>query len=169
MRLYIVRHGIAGQHGTPGVRDDDRTLTKEGKKKMQEAAAGLRILGYVPNLILSSPLPRAGQTAEILREEFGNSVILKICPALAPSGTRQELYREIMLHERNVKSLMLVGHQPFLGEIAGEIAWGSAEHYVELKKGGICVIDLEGGRDVPKGTLVSLMPPSILRQLAGVR
>jgi len=169
MELYIVRHAIADPHGTPGVGDDDRNLTKEGRQKMRQAAAGLRILGYIPELILSSPLPRAGQTAEILLEAFGGGVKLKICHALAPSGTRHELYREIRMHEQNLKGLMLVGHQPSLGEIAGEIAWGSAEHYVELKKGGICVIDLERGGDIPKGAMIALLTPSILRRLASSR
>jgi phosphohistidine phosphatase len=61
---------------------------------------------------------------------------------------------------------MLVGHQPSLGEIAGEIGWGSAEHYVELKKGGACALDLEVMRPKPKGSLLWLLPPSILRRLA---
>ena len=62
---------------------------------------------------------------------------------------------------------MLVGHQPSLGEIAGEIAWGSAECYVELKKGGGCAIDLEALTPQPHGTLIWLLTPSIFRALAG--
>ncbi len=68
MRLYIVRHAIAAPHGTPGIPDDDGPLTEEGIKKMRQAAAGLRSLDYVPELILTSPLLRARQTAEILME-----------------------------------------------------------------------------------------------------
>jgi phosphohistidine phosphatase len=167
MRLYIVRHAIADPHGAPGVADDDRVLTEEGKNKMRQSAAGLRNLGYIPEVILSSPLPRARQTAEILLGAFGKGTEMKIDPSLAPSGSRKEVYRAIGLFEKELKSLMIVGHQPSLGEIAGEIAWGSAEHYVELKKGGACVLDLDSVRGVPKGTLVSLLPPSVLRQLAG--
>jgi phosphohistidine phosphatase len=166
MRLYIVRHGIAVPHGAPGIEDDDRALTEEGIKKMQEAAAGLRILDYIPEVILSSPLPRASQTAEILLEAFGKGIELKIVPYLAPSGNRQELYRDISLYAKKLASLMIVGHQPSLGEIAGEIAWGSREHYIELKKGGTCAIDLETVRGTPRGIMVSLLPPSTLRQLA---
>jgi phosphohistidine phosphatase len=164
MRLYIVRHATADPHGTPGVRDDDRALTKEGIQKIREAAAGLRSLDYIPEAVLSSPLLRARQTAELLLEVFGKGIEFKITPSLAPSGSRQELYREIALYDKKLKSLMLVGHQPSLGEIAGEIAWGSPDHYVELKKGGTCAIDLESVRDIPKGKLVSLLTPSILRK-----
>jgi phosphohistidine phosphatase len=134
---------------------------------MQQSAAGLRSLGYIPEIILSSPLPRASQTAEILLEAFGKGIELKIVPFLAPSVARKEVYRAISLYEKKLKSLMLVGHQPSLGEIAGEIAWGSAEQYVELKKGGACVLDLQSVQGVPKGTLVSLLPPSVLRQITG--
>ena len=74
MNLYIVRHAIAIPHGTPGIQEDDRTLTKEGIKKMQQVATGLRTLGYIPDLILSSPLIRASHTAEILLEAFGKRV-----------------------------------------------------------------------------------------------
>jgi len=165
MRLYIVRHAIAAPHGTPGVLDSDRALTQEGIRKMQQAAAGLRSLGYIPELLLTSPLIRASQTAEILLEAFGNKVELKVTSALAPSGKRQELYREIAQCAKKLNSLMLVGHQPSLGEIAGEIAWGSPERYIELKKGGACAIEMESTQGVPKGTLVSLLTPSILRHI----
>jgi phosphohistidine phosphatase len=166
MRLYVVRHAIASPHGTPGVKDDDRALTEEGVQKMREAAAGLRALDYVPEAILSSPLLRARQTAELLLEIFGKGIEFKTTPSLAPSGSRQDLYREIALYDKKMKSLMLVGHQPSLGEIAGEISWGSTDHYVELRKGGTCAIDLESVRGIPKGKLVSLLTPSILRKIA---
>jgi phosphohistidine phosphatase len=164
MKLYMVRHAIASPRGTPEIKDDDRALTEAGIAKMRRAAAGLCALGYIPELILSSPLLRARQTAEILLEAFGKGIDLEITQALAPSGARQELYRDIRLHEE-LKSLMVVGHQPSLGEIAGEIAFGSREHFIELKKGGACVIELESVRGAPKGSLVALLTPSALRKI----
>ena len=165
MRLYIIRHAIAVPHGTPGIAEDERSLTEEGIVKMQKAAAGLRALGYMPELILSSPLIRATQTAEILLKAFGKGIELKTVPFLAPSGSRRDLYRAIALYEKKMNSLMIVGHQPSLGEIAGEIAFGSPEHYIELKKGGVCSIDMEIARGEPRGSLVALLTPSILRQI----
>ena len=167
MRLYIVRHAIAAPHGTPGIPDDERPLTEEGIKKMRQVAAGLRNLEYIPERILSSPLHRAKQTAEILLEAFGQKRIgLEILPALAPSGSRRELYLAIASYEKKHKSLMLVGHQPSLGEIAGEIAWGSPGHSLELKKGGACAIELVRTGEPPGGSLISLLTPSILRKIA---
>ena len=167
MKLYIVRHAIAVARGTLGTGDDDRVLSEEGVAKMRRNAAGLRALNYLPELILSSPLPRARQTAEILLEEFEKKMELKIAPALAPSGEREELYREIRRYEKKLKSLMLVGHQPSLGEIAGEIAFGSPECYVNFKKGGACAIEWESVRGAPRGIMIALLTPSVLRKIAG--
>jgi phosphohistidine phosphatase len=166
MKLYIVRHAIAVPRGTPGIQDDERPLTEEGVRKMRQAAEGLRILDYVPDLILSSPLVRARQTAEILLEAFGKNITLKLLSTLAPSAGKKELYGSIEASAKMRKSLMLVGHQPSLGEIAGEIAWGSPGFAIELKKGGACFIEIERFGDPPKGSLVTLLTPSILRTLA---
>lgn len=166
MRLYIVRHAIAASHGTLGVKDDDRDLTEEGVERMRQAAEGLRRLDCIPELILSSPLLRARQTAEILLAAFGKGLELKILPSLSPSGIRRELYQAISSYEGRLKSLMLVGHQPSLGEIAGAIIGGSPDCNIELKKGGACAIDMASGGNPPKGSLVFLLPSSILRRIA---
>jgi phosphohistidine phosphatase len=141
-------------------------LTEEGIKKMRQAATGLRRLDYIPELIFSSPLIRARQTADILLEAFGKGIELKILPALAPSGIRRELYQSIASHEKKLEGLMLVGHQPSLGEIAGEIIAGSPECYIEIKKGGACIIELARGADPPKGSMIALLTPAILRRIA---
>ncbi len=165
MKLYIVRHAIAVPRGTPDILDDDRPLTEEGVTRMRQAAAGLRALDYTPELILSSPLPRARQTADILLKAFGKGIELQIIPALAPSGVRADLYHHIGLYWKKLDSLMIVGHQPSLGEIAGEIVFGSPAHYIELKKGGACAIELESVKGTPKGSLVALLTPSVLRKI----
>ncbi len=164
MRLYIVRHGIAVPSGTPGIAENDRPLTKEGIEKMEKVASGLRNLDIVPDLILSSPLPRAKQTAEIVRRILGDQVPLKITETLAPGGNRTQLYREFPAKPK-LEGIMIVGHQPSLGEIAGEIAWGSDQNYIVLKKGGACAIELESLQPVPHGSLLWLLTPSILRKL----
>ena len=164
MKLYIVRHGIAVPHGAPGIAEDERPLTEEGIQKMKVAAAGLKKLDVVPEMILSSPLPRAEQTAKIVQKALGSKVSLKLTRALSPTGKRADLYKEMRAYE-TVEGLMLVGHQPSLGEIAGEIVWGSPDRYVELKKGGAVAVELERLSPIPGGTLLWLLTPSILRQL----
>jgi phosphohistidine phosphatase len=165
VRLYIVRHAIAADRGKPGLSDEERPLTGDGIAKMKKAAAGMRRIAVVPDLVLSSPLVRARQTAEILIEVLGATIPLKLTPALAPSGTREEIYEEIR-RNRKSQALMLVGHQPSLGELARAIAWGSPDHYVELKKGGICAIELDQLQPAPRGMLLFLLTPGILRDSA---
>jgi phosphohistidine phosphatase len=165
VKLYVVRHAIAVPHGTPGFAEDERPLTEEGIEKMKRAARGLRSLDVLPEVVLSSPLPRARHTAELLLAEFGKRATLKLTDALAPSGSRREVYKELQT-QGDPESIMLVGHQPSLGEIAGEIAWGSPEHYLELKKGGACCLEIVTLRPKPRGTLLWILTPSILRALA---
>ena len=166
MRLYIVRHGIAELRNISGL-DDDRALTREGMEKMRLAARGLKKAGYVPERILSSPLVRARQTAEILMDAFGPEVSMEISSDLSPSGDRGSLYRKVVRYAGTVHRLMLVGHQPSLGEIAGDLAWGSPDHYFNFKKGGVCVIDLDDFQGELRGSLSAFLPPSVLRNLAG--
>ena len=168
MRLVILRHAVAVPHGTPGVDEDDRPLTAEGAARMEQGARGLLELDVTPRLILTSPLPRARQTAEILARACPGKrkPPLKMLDALAPGGRREDVYRALAAG-RDLECVVLVGHQPSLGEIAGEIAWGSPEHYLELKKGGACAIDLDETQPVPKGSVAWLLTPAILRALAG--
>lgn len=135
---------------------------------MKRAAEGMSALDFRPDLILTSPLIRAVQTAEIIVQILGAGVKLKTVPALAPQADREGVYRELRKHEKKLESLMLVGHQPALGELIGEICWGSSKHVVEMKKGGACVIDVESVRDIPKGTLQSLLTPSMLGKVVKV-
>lgn len=165
MRIYIVRHAIAEMRSI-SARDEDRALTPEGIDRMRRAAAGIKSLDFVPEVVWSSPLVRARQTADILLETFGAGVPLLIRQDLAPGGDRKSLYREIGKNIETVRGLMLVGHQPSLGEIAGDLAWGSPDHYIELKKGGLCVIELENIQGSPKGRLVALLTPAILRRIS---
>ena len=165
MKLYIVRHGIAVPHGAPGIAEDERPLTPEGITKMEKAAAGLRTLGVSPQLVLTSPLSRAEQTAEIVAAALEKRPELRRLHALEPGGNHMDVYRELE-ENQDLESLMIVGHQPSLGEIAGEIAWGSAKYCLELKKGGACALEIESVDPKPRGTLLWLLTPSVLRQLA---
>jgi phosphohistidine phosphatase len=164
MKLYVVRHAIAVDHGTPGVSEEDRPLTPEGIRKMKKAASGLKALDAIPKLILSSPLPRSMQTAEILRNTLGVLADIAEVRALAPGGERDDVYEEIR-KRRDGGDLMLVGHQPSLGELVGEIAFRSPGCYVELRKGGACAVEMERLSPTPRGTLLWLVPSSILRKL----
>jgi phosphohistidine phosphatase len=164
MNLYLVRHGIAVPHLAAGVPEDERPLTDEGIRKLNLSARGLRSLDCSPKMILTSPLIRARQTAEILAVALDARIPLEICAPLAPSGRRERVYEEIR-RRVDCQSLMLVGHQPSLGEIAAEIAWGTPQNYIEIKKGGACALELEITRGIPRGRILWLLTPSVLSSI----
>lgn len=160
--LYLIRHGLAGEHGSYA-NDDERPLTKEGKTKTRLVAQRLRDLGLQFDLILTSPLVRARQTAEIL-QEVGLSQQLEISPALAPGGNLSEWLEWLAstaLTER--PCLALVGHEPGLSTWAETLVWGSAKGALILKKAGAIGLTLPNtGSPIGNSDLFWLTPPRLL-------
>jgi phosphohistidine phosphatase len=160
MELYFLRHGVAADAGPAGTGDVGRPLTKEGVTKMKAESRGLRRLGIEPDALLSSPLARAHQTAEIVAREL--AVELQLADALAPGCTAERLL-ELLSQHRDAERVIVVGHEPDFSTMIGELTGGSR---VLLKKGGLGRVDLEamqkGG-----GTLVWLLPPLALRAAGG--
>jgi phosphohistidine phosphatase len=166
MELIVVRHGIAVELGTAGVRrDGDRMLSKEGQRKTRLAAEGLAALGIRPDLIATSPLVRAVETARILANALGVRRPLETSDVLAPGWSPEETIA--WLRERSESSLMLVGHMPDVADLAATLASGSQEMGLEFKKA--CVCGLTCPPPVRKGgaALRYHLPPSVLRRLAG--
>ena len=157
MELYFLRHGIAADEGPADSGDAGRPLTEQGIKKMKEAARGLRRLDVRPEIVLSSPLVRARQTAEIVRKSFG--VESRLVDALAPGFDMARLC-DLLGEYRSAESLMLVGHEPDFSMLIGELTGGSR---VRLKKGGLARVDLDTIEE-DAGTLIWLLPPHALRQ-----
>ena len=82
VQLYIMRHGIALPHGTPGMSDDDRPLTPEGEQRVRQIARGLKELDLKLERIVTSPLPRAFRTAEIVASVLECNDILETADVL---------------------------------------------------------------------------------------
>src|SRR5436190_13102255 len=115
MEIYILRHGIAVDRGTPGYKkDSDRPLTKEGEEKMRDIAEAILAMGLRFDLILSSPYVRASQTAKIVARELDKEVTYN--DLLIPGGNALELIREI--NDEKPQQLLLVGHEPDLSRLA---------------------------------------------------
>ena len=153
MELYFLRHGEA-QWPDWKKSDDERPLTKRGKKEMHEVAAFLRRLKVQPDLILTSPLPRAAQTAEIVAEHL--EVKCREEQRLAPGFRAAEL--EQLINKHSVESLMIVGHEPDFTRTIAALTGAS----LKLSKGGVALVDV----DLPsrKGRLLWLFPPKIARR-----
>lgn len=137
-RIYIVRHAIAEDVSASG-RDEDRALTPEGRKKMKRAARGLATLGITPARLLASPLVRAQQTAEIVREALPE-LRIETCDRLAPGVDEHGLTRLLNGTYAGV-DVMLVGHEPDLGEMLSFWLTGSRGGVeTRFKKGAVACI-----------------------------
>ena len=137
--LYIVRHGIAVEHGTTGIADDDRPLTSKGEKRIRQVAIGLRNLDLEIDQIVSSPLPRAHSTAEILARILGVERSLETSDLLRPGGEIASI--ESMVAERSEHNLMIVGHNPSLSRLLSLLVLGDANAPIcDLKKGAIAAL-----------------------------
>jgi phosphohistidine phosphatase len=150
MQVYLLRHGIAAD-GKPGVSDAQRALTAEGKRKLRQVLAKAADAGVRPDLILTSPLKRAVQTAEIAREVLGLKQEILRTRALAPGSTPESIWDEVRVH-RDVASIMLVGHNPLFLHLAAFLL-GTPNVQIEFKKGAIMRIDFENLQAHPRGVL----------------
>jgi phosphohistidine phosphatase len=164
MKICILRHGIAVDHGTPGYeRDSERPLTPEGRRKIRLIARALGRLDINPGVILTSPLVRAHQTADIIATVLRLKDGLHICRHLASGGDAKLLIAEINKSYSRAPSVMLVGHEPDLSELASLLISGKTDGaHLELKKGGLCVLETDALRAGQCATLIWLAPPKLL-------
>lgn len=157
MRIFFVRHGLAEARETWQEDDFSRPLTKQGKKQMEASAKRLADLGLRPGVIITSPLTRARQTAEIVAEGLGLDDKLIADDRLSP-GFNSERLASIFEDYPGMDSIMLVGHEPDFSEtISGLIGGGS----LVCKKGSLARVDLVG-ESLLGGELVWLIPPKAL-------
>src|SRR5215472_2704577 len=133
MRLYLIRHGAAEEHNPAG--DGERALTPKGRLRMAEEAKGLRDLKVRPEIILTSPLRRALETATIIAQELGG-IRLEQMGELGPGFGPADILAALRVFE-NLREVALVGHQPGLGEMASFMLTGStSDCEIEFRKGG---------------------------------
>lgn len=160
--LYLVRHGIAAERGKEWPDDSKRPLTGKGIARMREITSGLKELGVTFDLILTSPLVRARQTADLLHQGLGGSIPLEETTLLAPGSAPAELL-DTLRGRKKADRLALVGHEPDLGQLAAFLIGARAP--LVFRKGGICRIDFEKYPPVPPGHLVWFALPKMLRAL----
>jgi phosphohistidine phosphatase len=156
MRLYFFRHGLAN-HDSWDRPDFERPLNDLGKEKTARAAAVLSRLDLKLGLILTSPLVRARQTAEILVENLDLPVGLEIDDRLAPGFDIQDL-QGLLRQYAAFGNLMVVGHEPDFSEVIGDLIGGAD---VVVKKGSLARVDLFDVHPA-NGELVWLLPPKML-------
>ncbi len=158
MELYLIRHADARPLGEGGINDDaERPLTDRGEAQARELAAGLQKRGIHLDLLVTSPLVRAKQTALGMQRQWSLPVPeLQVCAELAPGLRPKKLSRS--LRESSGNAVGLVGHMPDLGVYA---AWliGSKKAQIDLAKAGVAYITCPDRPRKGDGTLVWLVTP----------
>ncbi len=161
MKLYLMRHGLAIERGTFG-EDMERPLTSEGIKKTQRVVKQFQELGLNFDLIVTSPLVRAQQTAKILHDQYLNSP-LEVSAHLAPQGDLLEFLIWLDPYIKLEASLIAIGHQPDLGNWAEMLVYGQIQEGIILKKAGIIGLQLPDlGEAVAHSQLFWLTSPKLL-------
>ena len=150
MRLYFLRHGAADWPNWKRP-DDERPLTDAGRKEMHEVGKFLASLKVKIDVILTSPLPRAAQTADIAAEHL--KVRAREEKLLTPGFQIEDLTRLLRKYPEHV--LILVGHEP---DFTGVITALTGAN-LKLSKAGVALVDL----NLQKGKLLWLFPPKIAK------
>ncbi|MGA3170487.1 MAG: phosphohistidine phosphatase SixA [Chthoniobacteraceae bacterium] len=154
MILYLLRHGKADWPDWTGP-DDERPLNEEGIREMRQVAAALKRMKVAPDLILSSPLPRALRTAEIAGEDLG--VAVEQCAELEPGFDRRKCDR--LLGARAGADVMMVGHEPDLSMVLRSLTGG----WVKFSKAATAAIEMCD--EMPEARLLWLFPAKMLIRL----
>lgn len=163
MELFFLRHGRA-EEVKPGQTDADRVLSTEGGHEVEEVAAGLPLLGLMPDVIIASPLIRARQTAQIVATALSGDAPIED-ERLSPGCTLQAV-QHIVADHPDAARLLFVGHEPDLSRIVSELIGGGS---IKLRQSGIARVDAEAV-EAGRGTLMWLLnPEQILRLSRGSR
>jgi phosphohistidine phosphatase len=164
IELYLVRHAIAEARGPEWPDDAKRPLSDEGRGKMGKQAAGLDTLNVRIEEILTSPLVRTRQTAEILAKGLSSRPKITDFPPLAPGHSIKEALMALKDYEKRSR-LALVGHEPGLGELLAALI--GTRNPVTFKKGGVSLVKVDRlPPDGGAGALCWFLTPKILRKLA---
>ncbi len=166
MQMYLVRHGDAIDQMDPAVTSDGmRWLTDEGREETRWLAEIMRNLGVKPQLMLSSPLVRARQTGEIIAEVLGFTGEIQLTDDLIYGGAFSGILQTIANHGVP-KQVILTGHMPSMGELAGWLAWNTRTSALRMRTAQVCRVDMPDDRLAPgEGDIRWTLPPKAARRL----
>ena len=160
IELYLIRHGLSAERGEAWPDDAKRPLTGKGLSRLRREARALEKFGVSFDQIVTSPLVRARQTAEVFADGLSSHPATAHSDALAPGGTPAQVIQELGKFSRR-KRIALVGHEPNIGELAARLL--GARGAFDFKKGSICCIEVTALPPTSPGTLLWLATPKMLR------
>ncbi len=150
MEIYLLRHGIA-ENAQAGMQDADRALTAEGRDKLEAVLRRARKAEVQPPLVLTSPLRRAVETAQLACRMLNDRAELVESKALEPESAPHAVWTEIRAH-RHAGQLLLVGHEPLFSQLAAYLL-GVPSLMVDFKKGALLRVDVDRFPTHPQGIL----------------
>lgn len=165
MKLLVVRHAAAAdkdEFARTGKSDDLRPLTTAGKREMREVARGLRAAVPAVDALVTSPLVRATQTAEILADAYDRKPVT--VEWLRPESPYEDFAQWARAH-REQEVVVIVGHEPHLSGLASWLLASSKRSLLELKKAGSCLLEVEGAFGASSATLLWSIGPKQLRAI----
>ena len=158
-QLFLIRHGIAEERGDAWPDDAKRPLSEDGIDRFQKSARGLARLDVWIDVVLTSPLVRARQTADIVASAFDPRPSIITIESLAPGGSYASLLTDLEKHGRKTR-IALVGHEPGIGELGARLI--GSRHSFEFKKGAVCRIDVDEIPPVSPGDLRWFLTPKMM-------
>jgi len=159
-QLFLIRHGVAEERGDTWPDDAKRPLSEDGIERFQKSARGLARLDVWIDVVLTSPLVRARQTAEPVVKALRLSGKLRETQALEPSSDPQEILDEV--RGEQAKAILLVGHEPHLGALLGRLVAGSPGLEIPMRKAAVARLVWDGSG---AATLKALLPAKVLARV----
>jgi phosphohistidine phosphatase len=160
MKIFFMRHGVA-EPAHDHLKDYDRALTDDGRAQLNLIAQAMQRLTIKPDVILTSPLVRAMQTAEIIAPALGSPI--ELAEELQPGCILDDLQR--LLRRYQHEAVMVIGHEPDFSALAARLI-NADERGILLKKGGMIRIDVDGRPQAGRGRMVMLLTPKTMMVLA---
>ena len=167
MDLYLLRHGLAGEADRHLYPDDRlRPLTSIGEEKLRLQTSAMKRLGMSFAAILYSPLLRTRQTAEVIAREMDRTSALRSEDQLAPAGDNRVLIEIVRTELLRSQSVLLVGHEPNLGELCSMLICGRMDAAIRFKKGGLAHLEVDRSVAVGRSAILrSLLTPAQLLRM----
>jgi phosphohistidine phosphatase len=154
MEIYLLRHGEAEMRSA-SKKDEDRALTEKGKLDVRRVAKRAREAKVKPDVVLTSPLLRATQTAEIAQRVLDVKRVA-VTTALRPDAAPESLWKELVTMDR-VEQVVLAGHEPGMSRLVQFLLEQPIE--VDFKKGAMIRISVSGNGSSPEGVLKWMITP----------
>ncbi|MFO1476636.1 MAG: phosphohistidine phosphatase SixA [Verrucomicrobiota bacterium] len=161
MKLFILRHGDAVESGDPRYKETERPLTSKGRQRTKQLASYLEEIGVTFDAMFSSPLVRARETAELVSDRLAGGRELVLTDHLAPLGSMEKLVGQVNGLHPHPDSVLLVGHEPYLGGLISLLCTGETHLQMAMKKGGLCRLHVDALACGRCAMLEWLLPPRL--------